>query len=90
MQDNIQQILEENFAYENGSLDFSCTKIELTLQPGVYFEGSFQIQVHGGGHTVGQVTSSDIRMECFTREFAGSGEEIAYCFHGSICRRETG
>lgn len=90
MQDNIQQILEENFAYENGSLDFSCTKIELTLQPGEYYEGSFQIQVHGGGHTVGQVTSSDIRMECLTREFAGSGEEIAYCFHGEYLQAGDG
>lgn len=70
------------FEYENGSLDFSCTKIELTLQPGECYEGSFQIQVHGGGYTAGRVTSSDIRMECLTREFAGSGEEIAFCFHG--------
>ena len=82
MQDIIQQILEGKIGFEIGSLDFSCTKIELTLQPGETYEGSFQIKVHGGAYTTGRVTSSDIRMECLCREFAGSSEEIAFCFHG--------
>ncbi|MDE6516654.1 MAG: hypothetical protein K2L18_02230, partial [Acetatifactor sp.] len=48
-----------NFEYGSGSLDFSCTKIELILQPGECYEGSFGVEVHGSGHTVGWISSSD-------------------------------
>lgn len=34
MQKVINQIMEENFDYENGSLDFSCAKIEISLNRG--------------------------------------------------------
>lgn len=56
----ISHILEGKFDYEDGSLDFSCTKIELVLQPGECYEGSFGVEVHGGGPTVGRIGSSDI------------------------------
>lgn len=82
MQDNVQQILEDKFEYVSGSLDFSCDRIELFLQPGECCEGSFSIASMGSGYTCGQVISSDIRMECLTKEFSGSGEEITFCFHG--------
>lgn len=81
MQDMLKQILERKFEYEDGSLDFTCTKIELFLQPGECCEGSFGIEVHGG-HAVGQVTSSDIRMECLTTELSGADEEILFRFQG--------
>lgn len=81
MQDMLKQIMEREFEYENGSLDFSCTKIELFLQPGECYEGSFGIVVHGG-HAIGQVSSSDIRMECLTTELAGTDEELAFRFYG--------
>lgn len=81
MQDMLQQILERKFEYENGSLDFTCTKIELSLQPGECYEGSFGIEVHGS-HAVGRVSSSDLRMECLTTELAGTDEEIFFRFHG--------
>lgn len=81
MQDMLKQILERKFEYENGSLDFTCTKIELFLQPGECYEGSFGVEVHGS-HAIGRVTSSDIRMECLTTELAGTDEEIFFRFHG--------
>ena len=34
MQKIINQILEGNFDYESGSLDFSCSKIEFAIQKG--------------------------------------------------------
>ncbi len=80
--ERIGHILEGNFDYDSGSLDFSCTKIELDLQPGECYEGSFCIEVRGSGQAVGQISSSDIRMECLTRELAGADEEIAFRFHG--------
>lgn len=81
---HIHDIMQERgkFGYEEGSLDFSCTKIELVLRPGEYYEGSFGIEIRGGGPPVGQISSSDIRMECLTQELTGADEEIAFCFHG--------
>lgn len=82
MQKIMNQILEGNFEYENGSLDFSCAKIELTLKKGEQCEGTFRILSTPGCFTSGTVISSDLRMECLTEEFVGCDEEIAYRFHG--------
>lgn len=81
MQEIIERILEGNFDYENGSLDFSCSKIEFTLSKDSVYEGSFHIISSPGQITNGFITSSDIRMECLTPEFSGSEAEIFYCFH---------
>lgn len=81
MRDIIEEILQGNFNYENGSLDFSCSKIEISLYQGQQYEGSFRILASSGTCT-GTVTSSDLRMECLTEEFNGSEEEILYRFHG--------
>lgn len=82
MQKIINQILEGNFDYENGSLDFSCAKIELSLSKGEVYEGSFHIFAPQGRFTGGTVLSSDLRMECVTGEFVGCDEEIFFRFHG--------
>lgn len=82
MQRTINQILEGNFEYEKGSLDFSCAKIELSLHKGERYEGSFRILAPEGQFTEGTVISSDLRMECLTEEFAGCNEEILFSFHG--------
>ena len=82
MQKIIEQILEGNFDYENGSLDFSCSKIDICLRGERTYEGSFRIFAPSGKYTTGHVTSSDLRMECITTEFVGTDEEITFCFHG--------
>lgn len=82
MQKMIEQIMEENFDYENGSLDFSCAKIEISLNRGEVYEGSFRIYAQQGQFTNGTVISSDLRMECLTDEFIGCDEEILFRFHG--------
>ncbi len=67
---------------EEGSLTFSCTKVECVLtQPGMY-EGAFRIMSSEGYPTTGKIYSSDIRMECMQEDFTGSDEEIHFCFHG--------
>ncbi|MCI9337423.1 MAG: hypothetical protein HFH93_07780 [Lachnospiraceae bacterium] len=81
MQKIIDKILEGNLDYENGSLDFSCAKIELSIRSGQQYEDSFRILVPDGLYTAGMVYSSDWRMECLTEEFSGE-EEIAFRFHG--------
>jgi len=82
MQKIIDRILEGNFYYENGSLDFSCEKIDISIRKGQLYEGSFHIYAPPGLFTDGTVISSDWRMECLTGEFAGSEAEIFFCFHG--------
>ncbi len=82
MQEIIRRILDGDFDYEKGSLDFSCAKIELTLRKGNTYEGSFCLDSPRGSAASGYVVSSDLRMECLTPEFSGSHAEIAYCFHG--------
>lgn len=82
MQKTVSQILEGKFDHEKGSLDFSCTKIELSLKKGESFEGAFRIRSEEGRFTDGRVISSDLRMECLTDEFVGCDEEIRFCFHG--------
>lgn len=82
MQEIISQILEGNFEYGKGSLDFSCAKIELSIEAGEEREGSFHIYAPEGKPANGWVTSSDWRMECLTGDFAGGEEEICYRFHG--------
>ncbi|MGN0401227.1 MAG: DUF5717 family protein [Acetatifactor sp.] len=82
MQKIIQQILNEDFNYESGSLDFSCAKIEISLHKGQVYEGEFQIRSSRGCFSNGVVISSDLRMECLTKEFTGSEEKILFRFHG--------
>ncbi len=81
-QKRIDQILAGNFSYENGSLDFSCAKIEFSIGKGEVYEGAFQIRAQAGTFADGTVVSSDWRMECLTGEFTGSNEEISFRFHG--------
>lgn len=67
---------------DNGSLTFSCTKIDCILTEKGLFEGSFHIMSEEGSFTTGKVYSTDIRMECVSGDFTGSNEEIHFCFHG--------
>ncbi len=74
----MEEILEGNFRYDNGSLDFSCPRIDVTIQAGKMLEGSFTIYASSGVVTEGYVVSSDLRMECLTPAFSGSQDEIFY------------
>nr|MCR5755781.1 DUF5717 family protein [Acetatifactor sp.] len=82
MQEIIEQILAGDFVYENSSLDFSCSKLELTLPAGTSYEGSFRIQAAPGTLTNGYINTTDLRMECLLPRFSGGDEEIPFCFHG--------
>ena len=82
MQEIINRILEGNFDYENGSLDFSCAKIEINIPAGSSYEGTFHVRSTPGQITDGYISTTELRMECLTPEFVGSDEEIAFCFHG--------
>ena len=82
MREVVEQIITNKYDYEKGSLDFSCTKLELEIRQGEVREGSFRILSTEGKYTKGYVSSTDPRMECLTTEFVGNEEEIRFCFHG--------
>lgn len=76
----IREILDGNFKYDTGTLNFSCTRIELSVQAGETAEGSFILYGPQGAITEGYIVSSDLRMECLSSSFAGSQDEIFYRF----------
>lgn len=86
MRDIISQIAEGNYRIPTGSLDFSCAKIEIEVSCDCDYEGSFHIYASEGEEIDGYVMSSDLRMECFNNRLEGSDTEIAYHFHGDLCR----
>ncbi len=83
MQDTINRILDGNFEVNQGSLSFSCTKLDCTISQRADYEGSFRIKSEEGSYTDGRIYTTDIRMECLTPTFSGNDEEIRFCFHGS-------
>lgn len=78
----VNGILAGNYIHENGSLDFSCAKIEFSLQQGEQVTGSFQIYGDEGSMVSGRVLSTDYRMEVLTPDFSGTDSEISYVLHG--------
>lgn len=82
MQETVNCILEGKMIQDTVTLGFSCSKIEISLQKGMDYEGSFRIHGAKEIYTNGHVFSSDIRMECCVKEFTGSEAEISYRFHG--------
>ena len=82
MREVIDRILDGKFEYENGGLEFSESRIEIDLPVGRDYEGSFYLVGKPGYITNGYIYTSDSRMECLTKQFQGTGEEIGYLFHG--------
>lgn len=76
----IREILDGNFKYENSALDFSCQRVELSVQAGEAAEGSFFIYGAKDVVTEGYIVSSDLRMTCLVSTFGGSQDEIFYRF----------
>jgi len=78
----VERILEGKFEYETGKLEFSKSKVEISLYPGESYEGSFVVKGPEGKLIQGEVRSSNAKMECVTETFSGNGNEIGFIFHG--------
>lgn len=76
----VEEILNGKFNFDNGSLDFSCPRVELALHADAVAEDFFTVYGPVGRMTEGYVVSSDMRMECITQGFSGSQDEIHYRF----------
>lgn len=84
MRQAAEEILNGKFNVDNGSLDFSCPRIDIALYADTVAEDFFAVYGPEGHVTEGYVVSSDLRMECLTQSFGGSRDEIHYRFdsHG--------
>ncbi len=74
----VKEILDGKFQYEGGNLDFSCSRIDLSLPTDTKKEDSFTIYGPEGRLTEGFVSSTDLRVTCVTKEFSGTKDEIYY------------
>lgn len=83
MQNAIERILEGNFNNDVHSLDFSSPVIEITLQEGESYEGSFTIYGPENELTEGTVSSSRLKMSCMVEQFSGQVAEVPYFFDAS-------
>ena len=78
MREAVDRILEGNFNNDVHSLNFSSPLIELKLEPGEKYEGSFTIFGKPNVMTEGTVSTTELRMKCLVEHFIGSEEEIPY------------
>ncbi len=89
--EKIMEILAQKSICGEGSLSFSCPKIEFSIRPGETEEGSFTIAGREGLALSGIVVPDDIRMQCQTREFTGNPSRIFFQFcskgleEGEVC-----
>ncbi len=91
MREILDIIIEEKFDMDKKKLLFSkdnefIDKVELILWPGRVCEEGFIVQTPEDKYTYGYISSSDSRMECITKTFAGT-EEIHICFHGEYMEK---
>ena len=79
----ISRILEGDFEYEVGNIEFSCSRIEIELDASSVYEGEFSILASLDGAFYGTITTSDPRMVCHNPEFNEKETVIAFSFDAS-------
>jgi len=80
MQDRIEEILKGNFDYQIGALDFSCSKLELSLEKGIVYTDSFEVYAQTNTYTTAYIYSSNFRLKLKTDSFIGPTAQIEYSF----------
>ena len=80
MKEIVEQLLKGKNYYAERNLDFSTSRVELSLSAGEVVEGSFTIFGAEGKLLVGEVSSTDMRMEVVTKDFSGTPYEVSYRF----------
>lgn len=83
MRPEIHQILEGNFEYETGNIEFSCSRIEIELEDSSVYEGEFSILAGLNRPFNGTVTTSDSRMICHNPQFDENEAVIRFSFDAS-------
>ena len=76
----VEQLLNGKYFYAERSLDFSTPRVELYLGAGESVEGSFTIFGPEERLLVGEISSTELRMQVITRDFSGTPYEASYRF----------
>ncbi len=80
MREIVDQLLKGKYYYAERNLDFSTPRVEFSLFAGEVVEGTFTIFAPEDRPVIGDISSTDIRMEVLTKEFSGSPFEVSYRF----------
>lgn len=78
--EEIEKVLAGRSVRGEGSLSFSCPKVELTLKRGECGRGSFTIMGREGLPLIGTIVTGDIRMVCQNPVFRDGPAEIFFQF----------
>ena len=76
----VEQLLNGKYFYAERNLDFSTPRVELYLGAGESVEGSFTIFGSEERLLVGEISSTELRMQVITRDFSGTPYEASYRF----------
>ncbi|WP_029232433.1 DUF5717 family protein [Butyrivibrio sp. VCB2006] len=82
MREIVDQLLKGKYYYAERNLDFSTSRVEISLSAGEVVEGSFTIFGPEDGLLIGEVSSTEMRMQVITRDFSGTPYEVSYRFNG--------
>lgn len=80
MQSVADKILEGNFNNDEHTLNFSSPVIELNVNEGSVYEGSFKVYGPNNELTEGTVSSTRPRMKCLVQDFSGTESEVPFSF----------
>ncbi len=79
MREIVGQILEGKIDYDKGSLGFSSSRIELTVQPDEIYSGSFEV-LSSGNNPGGCLYSDSLRLVLLSENFEGEKASVEYTF----------
>lgn len=77
----VEKYINEQFEMDNASLDFSCSKLEITMKKDEVTSGSFQIICQGDRDNKGRLFATNYRMTFEESTFIGNECTIYYQFN---------
>ncbi|MBO5094698.1 MAG: hypothetical protein J6C33_10130 [Lachnospiraceae bacterium] len=78
--EKIAKVVAGKSIRQEGSLSFSCPKVELSVKAGESVQGSFTVSGRAEGSLLGAAVTQNLHMHCLTFHFKENPSEIQYCF----------
>jgi hypothetical protein len=76
----IEQLINDKFYTDNGTLDFSCSSIEISLKKNEIPEEFFQIYYEGKVPLKGVITTCDLRIRLRKKEISNEYKEVRFFY----------
>ena len=83
MKEIVEQLLKGQYFTAERNLDFSTPRVELYIGADEAVEGTFTIFGPEDRLLVGEISSTEVRMQVITRDFSGTPYEASYRFDAS-------